>query len=135
MLFRQRHDFQIMSSTNFVKIKIDGNETSNSLNSSQWRSLKSISNPKHYFILHLFYFFERIEERCSFKVLQLETVMRCSEHGQFLFYFILFSDFIGILFSFFFSFWIMKRHVTLQSHDMSHNVMSQAQKVIEGSRR
>ena len=29
------------------------------------------------------------------------------------FYFILFSDFIGILFSFFFSFWIMKRHVTL----------------------
>ena len=41
------------------------------------------------------------------------------------FYFILFSDFIGILFSFFcFFFWTMKRHMTLQSHDMSHNVMS-----------
>ena len=30
--------------------------------------------------------------------------MRCSEHGQFLFYFILFSDFIGILFFFSFLF-------------------------------
>ena len=32
------------------------------------------------------------------------TVMGCSKHEQFLFYFILFSDFIGILFSFSFSF-------------------------------
>jgi len=30
--------------------------------------------------------------------------MGCSGHEQFLFYFILFSDFIGILFSFSFSF-------------------------------
>ena len=41
----------------------------------------------------------------------------------FLFLFLLFSDFIEILFSFSF-FWTMKRHVTLQSHDMSHDVTS-----------
>jgi len=42
------------------------------------------------------------------------------------FYFILFyfSDFILILFFFSFSFffWTMKRHVTLQSHERSHDV-------------
>ena len=31
-------------------------------------------------------------------------VMRCFGHGQFLFYFLLFSDFIGILFFFSFPF-------------------------------
>ena len=46
------------------------------------------------------------------------------------FYFILFyfSDFI----LFYFYFWTMKRHVTLQSHDMSHEVTSQAQNIVEG---
>jgi len=47
--------------------------------------------------------------------------------NNFYFLFLLFSDFIGILFSFSFSFlffWTMKRHVTLQSHDMSHDVTS-----------
>jgi len=43
----------------------------------------------------------------------------------FLFLFLLFSDFIGILFSFsFLFFWIRKRHMTSQSHDMSHDMMS-----------
>ena len=37
-----------------------------------------------------------------------------------IFLFLLFSDFIGI----FVFFWMMKRHVTLQSHDMSHDVTS-----------
>jgi len=42
--------------------------------------------------------------------------------NNFYFLFLLFSDFIGILFSFSFSFlWDDKRHVTLQSHDMSHD--------------
>jgi len=41
----------------------------------------------------------------------VEAVMRCSGHRQFLFYFIFFLG-------------MMKRHVTLQSHDMSHDVMS-----------
>ena len=44
--------------------------------------------------------------------------------NNFYFLFLLFSDLIGILFSFFFFFWTMKRHVTLQSHDMSHDVTS-----------
>ena len=34
------------------------------------------------------------------------------------------SDFILILFFFSFFFWTMKRHVTLQSHDRSHDVTS-----------
>ena len=44
----------------------------------------------------------------------------------FIFFFLLFSDFIGILFFFSFLFFLgtMKRHVTLQSHDMSHDVTS-----------
>ena len=45
--------------------------------------------------------------------------------NNFYFLFLLFSDFIGILFFFLFLFfWTMKRHVTLQSDDMSHDVMS-----------
>ena len=44
--------------------------------------------------------------------------------NNFYFLFPLFSDFIGILFSFFFFFWTMKRHVTSQSHDRSHDVTS-----------
>ena len=43
------------------------------------------------------------------------------------FYFLLFSDFIRILFFFSFSFlffWMIKRHVTSQSHDVSHDVTS-----------
>ena len=44
------------------------------------------------------------------------------------FFFLLFnfSDFILILcsFSFLIFFWMTKRHVTLQSHDMSHDVTS-----------
>ena len=43
--------------------------------------------------------------------------------NYFYFPFLLFSDFIGILFSFSF-FWTMKRHVTSQSHDVSHDVTS-----------
>jgi len=40
--------------------------------------------------------------------------------NNFYFLFLLFSDFIGILFSFsFFNFWTMKRHVTSQSHDVT----------------
>ena len=42
--------------------------------------------------------------------------------NNFYFLFLLFSDFIGILFSFcfvLFSFWMMKRHVTSQSHDVT----------------
>jgi len=44
----------------------------------------------------------------------------------FIFFFLLFSDFIGILFFFSFLFFlvIMKRHVTSQSHDMSHDMTS-----------
>jgi len=45
--------------------------------------------------------------------------------NNFYFLFLLFSDFIGILFSFSFLFlWTMKRHVTSQSHDVLHDVMS-----------
>jgi len=45
--------------------------------------------------------------------------------NNFYFLFLLFSDFIGILFSFcFLFFWTMKRHVTSQSHDVSHDVTS-----------
>ena len=44
--------------------------------------------------------------------------------NNFYFIFLLFSDFIGILFSFSFLLDEMKRHMTLQSHDMSHDVMS-----------
>jgi len=44
--------------------------------------------------------------------------------NNFYFIFILFSDFIGILFSFSFLLDEMKRHMTLQSHDMSHDVIS-----------
>ena len=40
----------------------------------------------------------------------------------FIFLFFYFSDFISIFF--FFYFWTMKRYMTLQSHDMSHDVMS-----------
>ena len=53
-----------------------------------------------------------------------EGVMKHFGHELFLF-FLLFSDFIRILFFFLFLFfWTMKRHVTLQSHEMSHDVMS-----------
>ena len=49
------------------------------------------------------------------------------DRNHFYFLFLLFSDFIGILFFFFFSFlffWMIKRHVTSQSHDVSHDVTS-----------
>ena len=44
----------------------------------------------------------------------------------FMFLFFYFPDFIFTLFFFFFLFffWTMKRHVTLQSHDKSHDVTS-----------
>ena len=44
--------------------------------------------------------------------------------NNFYFIFLLFSDFIGILFSFSFLLDEMKRHMALKSHDMSHDVMS-----------
>ena len=50
------------------------------------------------------------------------SVMEHFGHEQFLFsfsfIFLLYRDFV------FFFFWTMKRHITLQSYDMSHNVMS-----------
>jgi len=53
-------------------------------------------------------------------------VMGCFGHGQFLFSFpFIFWLYRNFVFVFvFFSFWTMKRYVTLQSHDMSHDVMS-----------
>ena len=42
--------------------------------------------------------------------------------NNFYFLSLLFSDYIGILFSLFF--WTMKRHMTSKSHDKSHDVMS-----------
>ena len=43
--------------------------------------------------------------------------------NNFYFPFLLFSDFIGFCFLFFL-FWTMKRHVTSQSHDVSHDMTS-----------
>ena len=64
------------------------------------------------------------------------VVIGYSGHEQFLFYFILFYFLTLQEFCFLFLFfWTIKRHMILQSHYMSHDVISQAQKVVEGSRR
>ena len=62
-------------------------------------------------------------EDCSESIVQV--LWDAWNMNNFYFLFLLFSDFIGILFSFsFLFFWTMKRYVTSQSHDMSHDVMS-----------
>jgi len=57
--------------------------------------------------------------------LRLMLLWDALDMNNFYFLFLLFSDFIRILFSFsFLFFWMMKRHVTRKSHDMSHVVTS-----------
>jgi len=98
---------------------------------------------KNFQFLSWFLFFLFVSEEKSYK--KSNTILYCSysiisslfnqfslvlwdtlDMDNFYFIFLLFSDFIGILFLFLFSFlfWTMKRHMTLQSHNMSHDVIS-----------
>ena len=56
---------------------------------------------------------------CTGRRLLWDTLDMNNFYFLFSFIFWLYRDFV-----FFFFFWTMKRHVTLQSHDMLHNVMS-----------
>ena len=60
-----------------------------------------------------------IEHEIELGISVLKVLWDTLNMNNFYFLFLLFSDFIGIFFSFsFLFFWTMKRHVTLQSHDV-----------------
>ena len=92
---------------------------------------KDIINYKDISLISFFnnnvcYYIVNIYSDSSHTALKYLMLWDALDMDNFYFLFLLFSDFIEILFVFSFLFFLvtMKKHVTLQSHDMSHDVTS-----------